>query len=514
MQPPILIQPGDHQRFPGGVARSAGAVLGALVTMIAMGVLLSGAIRGYPSASAGPPSFAFMKPQAALSLVGSGAGLLVLILGSRSLWKRAVGMSLSASATIIGLITLVEHATDGALGLDVILSGVLGYETGSRPGGRPALATGTALSLSGISIFLLPLRKGWCARLGHIGAIGTAVIGAIALLGYVYDVRQLYHLAPFTSVSLPTAGSFVFLAIGMTLARPTQGLAGLLLRQDAGGVVARQLLPIGIGAPIIFGLGVNLLESRELVEYRLAMAILVVALMLVGSFSIGLTAARLSQSDQHRRDAERRVRSMLAELDHRVKNTMAAVLSVCEQTAVGSSSIDEFRQSYRGRLQAMARAHEALAATRWKGAPLKQIVTTILNAYAHTGERHLEIKGNELMLPGSAALPLAVTLNELATNAIKHGAWSNPSTMGHVTVSWTVEDDDLLRLEWTERGATATPAPTHRNGFGLSLIKGMVPHELGGDVVLGFEPGGARCRIGLSLREARIKTEERFSSIG
>jgi two-component sensor histidine kinase len=103
-----------------------------------------------------------------------------------------------------------------------------------------------------------------------------------------------------------------------------------------------------------------------------------------------------------------------------------------------------------------------------------------------------------------------MTLNELATNAVKHGAWSNASAVGKVRVTWRIRDNDRLEVDWEESGGPA-PSAMPDGGFGVSLIRGMIPHEMGGTVELSAEAAGVRCRISLSLHEAEAKTEAKYS---
>jgi two-component sensor histidine kinase len=232
----------------------------------------------------------------------------------------------------------------------------------------------------------------------------------------------------------------------------------------------------------------------------------------VGSVVVGVTARWLGEADIARRQSERRVRVLLAELDHRVRNTMAAVYSISEQTAARSESLEDFRKSYRGRLQAMARAHEALSSQRWQSVSLRQIVDTVVGAYSLVDGRTLQIQGEDVVLPSSAAMSLAITLNELATNAIKHGAWSVTSSLGQVKVAWGLTAPDELELDWQESGGPP-PGVTSRTSFGFELIRGMVPHDMGGEVNLLMDPSGLRCRIRASIASARERSQTRTATV-
>jgi PAS domain S-box-containing protein len=210
-----------------------------------------------------------------------------------------------------------------------------------------------------------------------------------------------------------------------------------------------------------------------------------------------------------RRRAERRQATMMAELDHRVKNNLAAVLSLAEQSARGAASVEAFVSTLIGRIRAMARMHSALAGGRWEGAALRQLVRQSLEAYMLHGdgdgerEGRIVARGPEVWIPARAVSPLAMALHELATNAAKYGALRAP--IGRVDIAWTVEEGadgsgPRLSLLWTESGGPRVAAPV-KAGFGTQLIRGGIAYELRGNVVLEFPPEGARCRIELPLAE-------------
>jgi two-component sensor histidine kinase len=185
---------------------------------------------------------------------------------------------------------------------------------------------------------------------------------------------------------------------------------------------------------------------------------------------------------------------MMRELDHRVKNTLAAVLGICEQTFASSPSTEEFCTAYRGRLLAMARTHESLAAAKWHGARLRELVTSTVGALLPGESGRLVVEGPDVLLPSTAALPIAVTLHELATNAVKYGAWSRPLKPGRIRISWTLDANHTLHLEWQESDGPAVEPPTH-SGFGTHLVQGMISHELRGRVDLAFLKTGVNCQI-------------------
>jgi PAS domain S-box-containing protein len=197
------------------------------------------------------------------------------------------------------------------------------------------------------------------------------------------------------------------------------------------------------------------------------------------------------------------IRSLLiAELNHRVKNTLAIVQSIASQTARSSKTMAEYAEALRGRLQSLASAHNVLTDAHWYGADLRTLVESEIDAtVGDTG--HVRISGDSVFLPPQTALHFTLMFHELATNALKHGALSVPN--GTVEVSWRRKPDDAAKLEllWRERGGPLVKEPTH-NGFGTTLISrsGRLPNITAS---LTFDSVGVECRIEAALQHDDMK---------
>jgi two-component system CheB/CheR fusion protein len=212
------------------------------------------------------------------------------------------------------------------------------------------------------------------------------------------------------------------------------------------------------------------------------------------------------------RDITERVRAarhtelMLAELNHRVKNTLATVQAIAHQTLATAPDLDTFKEGFLARLLALSHTHNLLARDAWTGAPLTGIVNNELAPYrqgSDTGgnDARVQLQGEEISLQPKQALALSMALHELATNAGKYGSLSVPA--GRVTVTWTTRKKvqrQWLYLQWTESGGPAVAPPTHR-GFGSRLIEEGVPYELDGEVTHEFHSSGVTCTIDVPLDE-------------
>jgi two-component sensor histidine kinase len=210
-------------------------------------------------------------------------------------------------------------------------------------------------------------------------------------------------------------------------------------------------------------------------------------------------AADLARRGRERDVAERRRGLLVAELNHRVKNTLATVQSLAAQTAKrADGDIGRFTHDFGGRLQALARAHDLLTASAWEGSTLGTVARQALAPWSGQGRLRVADAGGGPGVVGShQALALVLGLHELATNAAKHGALSRPG--GRVVVVLSADaGGDVLRLDWTESGGPPlSGAQPPQGGFGKRLLERALAHDLGeGSAVrLRFEPEGLRAEI-------------------
>jgi PAS domain S-box-containing protein len=206
-----------------------------------------------------------------------------------------------------------------------------------------------------------------------------------------------------------------------------------------------------------------------------------------------------------RRSAENQKNLLIAELDHRVKNVLACVAAVAQRSRECSRSADEFLEVLNGRINSLANTHALLSHSQWEGVRLGELVRSEL-APCMTGCNNL-IEGPDLVLAAEATQPLAMVLHELATNAAKYGALSNGR--GQVLVRWhrasNGRSGGRLVLDWREIGGppVVSPNPT---GYGTSVIRDLIPYELGGAVSYELAREGARCTLEVPAKWLRRRT--------
>ncbi|QDM41510.1 histidine kinase [Altererythrobacter sp. TH136] len=188
--------------------------------------------------------------------------------------------------------------------------------------------------------------------------------------------------------------------------------------------------------------------------------------------------------------------TLTRELNHRVKNTLANVLSIVSLTRRRAHSLDEFAEGLDGRIRALSATHDLLTQSDWGTTPIGSVIEAELTPYARA-EGSLEIGGPHVELAPNDALSLGLAVHELATNAAKYGALSTAA--GNVRITWALDRPDLVSVRWVETGGPPVPQDRPR-GFGTDLIEKIVAHELRHPVELSFNPGGVSCTLYVPVR--------------
>ena len=213
----------------------------------------------------------------------------------------------------------------------------------------------------------------------------------------------------------------------------------------------------------------------------------------VAGIARDMTEQRLAQDHQ---------KLLLAELQHRVRNTLAVIRSIVRRTAENSDTIEELVGHLDGRLSAIARIQASVTRDPDKGVDLAGIVDDELTARVDTAKR-AHVAGPRVRLTPKSAEVISLAIHELATNSVKYGVLAGDK--GRIDVSWAVKDaGDRRRLafDWIERGADARPLPGRPRGFGTELITGRIPYELQGLATLETTADGVLCHIEFPLAGA------------
>ena len=204
------------------------------------------------------------------------------------------------------------------------------------------------------------------------------------------------------------------------------------------------------------------------------------------------------------RYSERHTRTLLAELQHRVRNTLAVVRSIARRTAERSASVDDLVSHFEGRLNAFSRVQSAITRSTHSGANLQTLIEDELLAVSAKEGQRLIIKGPPLLFKSRAAESISLAIHELATNSVKYGALS--TMQGRVSVTWACTESDKgkrLHLNWVEQGLSETPKPA-REGFGHELLKRTLPYELQAETDIQFTDDGLRFSMDMPLNSDMV----------
>ncbi|WP_165982248.1 sensor histidine kinase [Dankookia rubra] len=215
-----------------------------------------------------------------------------------------------------------------------------------------------------------------------------------------------------------------------------------------------------------------------------------------------------------RKAGERALELLVRELDHRVKNQFAVFDGLVQFTARGAADVPGMAAALRGRVIALALAHDLVREAAGSG-PNRGLRPTRLAALAEAvlgpfgtaraeaeetpgaasyGGGRIALCGPPVSIGPTAAAALALALHELATNAAKHGALSRPQ--GRVALSWEDAAPGGIRLVWRETGGPVLADAPERRGFGSTLIRQSVAHQLGGQVRFDWsDPDGLAVRL-------------------
>ena len=210
----------------------------------------------------------------------------------------------------------------------------------------------------------------------------------------------------------------------------------------------------------------------------------------------GLLKIMRDETARHRADEMNQL--LIAELNHRVKNTLGIVQAIAKETLRGRVAEKEIRDALDSRLSALARSHDILSRESWEGASLAEVIRRALTPFVldDTLDDRLVSDGREVRLSPTSALSLGMGFHELATNASKYGALSVPD--GRIEVRWTEEHPQGrgIRLSWRELNGPSV-SPPKRKGFGSRLIERALAYEINGTATLDYAPDGLRFEISI-----------------
>lgn len=202
------------------------------------------------------------------------------------------------------------------------------------------------------------------------------------------------------------------------------------------------------------------------------------------------------------------------ELDHRVRNNLAGLLGLLHVYQQRGLAPAELIKVIEGKILVLKEVHELLASSAGQPVALADIISRLVTRLAPAGRTaHIRFAGPRVTLAGTQAGAMAMIVQELITNSIKHGALSVDD--GHIAVTWALsgESDERLYFDWVEMPLVQQPrisdAP-REPGIGLSIVEGLARAELRGECAYGPRLDGVD-RAWVVSMEAIVEKPERQS---
>ncbi|KKB11860.1 histidine kinase [Devosia geojensis] len=196
--------------------------------------------------------------------------------------------------------------------------------------------------------------------------------------------------------------------------------------------------------------------------------------------------SKIARDITEQKEAEQRIRTLMREVNHRVKNQFAVILSMVRETRTRTPDPEEFETQVRDRIMALSRSHDLLVKGEWRGATLFELLLAHIEIFGN--QERVRLSGPTIMLQPMALQYIGMAFHELATNAVKYGALSGAD--GTIAVDWTIEPDRRFRLTWAETMPNPAPARRKANGFGAVVLERVAPAAVGGRGILAHTDAG------------------------
>jgi PAS domain S-box-containing protein len=202
-----------------------------------------------------------------------------------------------------------------------------------------------------------------------------------------------------------------------------------------------------------------------------------------------------SMDDIHEeRMAGERRELQVGELRHRLKNLIAVIQALATYSQPKDEpKVEEFAKKFMARLHALGSSGDLVIASNLQDVDLSDAIQAALKPFVADTKAHLKIEGPPIRLREPTAAGIALAIHELATNALKYGAFSVQN--GSADITWKLiprGGSEQFQLEWRERDGPPAHKP-NREGFGTRLIRMAVAREKDPSVTIDFTPGGVVC---------------------
>lgn len=193
------------------------------------------------------------------------------------------------------------------------------------------------------------------------------------------------------------------------------------------------------------------------------------------SVSRDITALKAAEDNQ---------RLLALEINHRLKNVIAMIQAIANQTLKGSAETEQAKARFVERLGILSTAQDALTGSTDLSADLSTLISDTLRVHCEPWKYTLT--GPDVRISSQIAFAMALGLHELATNALKYGGLANDD--GRITINWDVQGGEF-RFQWKESGGPPVEEPAGR-GFGSRMIERALPGYLRGEARIDYARDG------------------------
>lgn len=408
-----------------------------------------------------------MVPNTAIAFILASLSLWLVWSEKTSAWAHVLVWVCTVAVVLIGLLTLVEYLTSTNLRLDGLLyKESLALQAKSFPG-RPSPHTAFSFLIIGVALSIIRTKNTRAYGLAQVLALFVALIAAMALVGYFYQLAFLYSITSYTGMAVHTAFVFIALSAGIIFVHAEHGVMSFMMSDSAGATMVRRLLPATILIPAIGG-GLVVLGARKgLYDMAFGTLLCVGGSILILTTLIWRNGRTLHRADTNRKRAEEALRRAHDDLEERVEQRTIELSKVNETLR---AEVIEHRKSEAARGQLLRQLVMAQEEERQRiSRELHDEMGQHLNALM-LGLKNLSISCGNGGSPHTNSFRRLQGLTEELMEKTHHLAWElRPAALDDLGLQTALSN---YVEKWSERSGIA--ADFHSHGFNKQRLPAPV----------------------------------------